>query len=355
MKYLLNFLFSIFLLFTLFSCGGSGDDDSAVINPVEEVQSIKLSVSSEYIELNTSAVFQVLSDKNKLLTSSCKFFVDNQEISGNTFDGDLGNYSVYATYKQLISESKNFNIIPQITNYKTNVLVEDYTGTWCGWCPRVSQAIKLLKQETNQISVVAVHVGDNMEISKSRALTDAFSVSSYPHVQLNRNSKWDGDQPNNLGAVTSLIGSPSKIGLAMESSLIDRTLNLKVKTQFGFPYSDLKLVIFILENKIIQDQINFTSYFPELDKYTNSDNQPVSKGFVHDNVLKESLTAVLGDNIESSSSQSGSTYEKSFNYDIPSGFDMSEMEIVAIVVDKDKQAINSRMSKIGENQTFEKL
>ncbi|MDA7813241.1 hypothetical protein N8961_02830 [Flavobacteriaceae bacterium] len=50
-----------------------------------------------------------------------------------------------------------------------------------------------------------------------------------------------------------------------------------------------------------------------------------------------------------------STYEKSFNYDIPSGFDMSEMEIVAIVVDKDKQAVNSRMSKIGENQTFEKL
>lgn len=261
MKYLINFLFSVFLLFTLFSCGGSEDDDSAVINPVQEVKSIKLSVSSEYIELNTSAVFQVLSDRNKLLTSSCKFFVDNQEISGNTFDGDLGNYSVYATYEQLISESIKFNIIPKITNYTTNVLVEDYTGTWCGWCPRVSQAIKLLKEETNQISVVAVHVGDNMEISKSSALRTAFSVSSYPHVQLNRNSKWDGDQPNNLGAVTGLLGS-SRIGLAMESSLIDRTLNLKVKTQFGFPYSDLKLVVFILENKIIQIKLILHLIFP---------------------------------------------------------------------------------------------
>ena len=141
----------------------------------------------------------------------------------------------------------------------------------------------------------------------------------------------------------------------MESSLNKRALNLKVKAQYGFPYSDLKLVVFILENKIIQDQINFTSYFPELDKYTNSNNQPVSKGFVHDNVLKESLTAVLGDNIESSSSQSGSTYEQLFNYDIPSSFDMSKIEIVAFVVDNDKQAINSRMSKIGENQTFDKL
>ena len=30
------------------------------------------------------------------------------------------------------------------------------------------------------------------------------------------------------------------------------------------------------------------------------------------------------------------------------------MEIVAFVVDKDKKAINSRMSKLEKNQTFEK-
>ena len=353
MKYLINVTFSVFFLFTLVSCSGGGDDND-ITNPEDQVKSIKLSVSNEYVELNNQAVFEVLSDKNKVLTSSCKFFVNNEEITGNTFKGDLGDYSVYATYKQLISTPKTFNIIPEIVYYKTNVLVEDYTGTWCGWCPRVSQAIKLLKEETSQISVVAVHVGDNMQISKSSALTNAFSVNSYPHVRLNRNSKWDGDQPNNLGAVTGLLGSPRKIGLAMESSLNDRTLSLKVKTQFGFPYTDLKLVVFVLENEIIADQINFTSYFPELDRYTNSDNQPVSKSFIHDNVLRESLTAVLGDDIESSSTQSGIIYEKSFNYDIPSDFDISKMEVVAIIVDKDKQAINSRMSKLEENQTFEK-
>ena len=354
MKYLINVTFSVFFLFTLVSCSGGGDDND-ITNPEDQVKSIKLSVSNEYVELNNQAVFEVLSDKNKVLTSSCKFFVNNKEITGNTFKGDLGDYSVYATYKQLISTPKTFNIIPEIVYYKTNVLVEDYTGTWCGWCPRVSQAIKLLKEETSQISVVAVHVGDNMQISKSSALTNAFSVNSYPHVQLNRNSKWDGDQPNNLGAVTGLLGSPRKIGLTMESSLNDRTLSLKVKTQFGFPYTDLKLVVFVLENGIIADQINFTSYFPELDRYTNSNNQPVSKSFIHDNVLRESLTAVLGDDIESSSTQSGSIYEKSFNYDIPSDFNISKMEVVAIIVDKDKQAINSRMSKLEENQTFEKL
>ncbi len=358
MKYLINVTFSVFFLFTLVSCSGGGDDND-ITNPEDQVKSIKLSVSNEYVELNNQAVFEVLSDKNKVLTSSCKFFVNNEEITGNTFKGDLGDYSVYATYKQLISTPKTFNIIPEIVYYKTNVLVEDYTGTWCGWCPRVSQAIKLLKEETNQISIVAVHVGDNMEISQSNTLTNTFGVNSYPHVQLNRTSKWDGDQPNNLTAVTNLTASPKKIGIALVSSLHKKSngdvgLNLKVKVQFGFPYTDLKLVVFVLENEIIADQINFTSYFPELDRYTNSDNQPVSKSFIHDNVLRESLTAVLGDDIESSSTQSGIIYEKSFNYDIPSDFDISKMEVVAIIVDKDKQAINSRMSKLEENQTFEK-
>ena len=54
-----------------------------------------------------------------------EFFVNNKEITGNTFKGDLGDYSVYATYKQLISTPKTFNIIPEIVYYKTNVLVED--------------------------------------------------------------------------------------------------------------------------------------------------------------------------------------------------------------------------------------
>jgi thiol-disulfide isomerase/thioredoxin len=358
MKYLINVTFSIFFLFTLVSCSGGGDDND-ITNPEDQVKSIKLSVSNEYVELNNQAVFEVLSDKNKVLTSSCKFYVNNEEITGNTFKGDLGDYSVYATYKQLISTPKTFNIIPEIVYYKTNVLVEDYTGTWCGWCPRVSQAIKLLKEETNQISIVAVHVGDNMEISQSNTLTNTFGVNSYPHVQLNRTSKWDGDQPNNLTAVTNLTASPKKIGIALVSSLHKKSngdvgLNLKVKVQFGFPYTDLKLVVFVLENGIIADQTNFTSYFPNLDKYTASNGNPISKDFVHDNVLRKSLTAVLGDNIESSSSKSGNTFEKGFIYDIPAGYDIMKMEIVAFVVNKDKQAINSRMSNIEENQTFEK-
>ena len=31
--------------------------------------------------------------------------------------------------------------------FKHRVLIEDFTGAWCGWCPRVSHAIELLKEK----------------------------------------------------------------------------------------------------------------------------------------------------------------------------------------------------------------
>lgn len=348
-----RFIKILFVFFLFISCSGSDDDVSSAIG--DDVKSIKVTMSTEYLELENEIVFQVFSDKNKILTSESKFFVNNQEISGNTYRGSTeGDFTVNAKYGQLTSPTKTFDVIPEIVYYQANVLVEDYTGTWCGWCPRVSEAIRLLKLESDKISVVAIHVGDNMEIAAANTLTSTFGVNSYPHVKLNRNSQWGGDQPNTLSVVTNLTNSPKKLGLALESSLDKRTLSLKTKVQFGFPYNDLKLVVYILENGIIADQTNFTSYFSDLEVYTAGNGNPISKGFTHDNVLRKSLTAVLGDNINPSSSKSGNTYEKTFSYEIPAGFDITDMEIVAFVVDKDKKAINSRMSELEKNQTFEK-
>ena len=310
-----RFIKIFFVLFLFISCSGGGDDLSSEVG--DDVKSIKVTMSTVYLELESEIVFQVFSDKNKILTSESTFFVNNQEISGNSYRGTQeGGFTVNAKYGQLTSPTKTFDVIPEIVYYQANVLVEDYTGTWCGWCPRVSEAIRLLKQESDKISVVAIHVGDDMEIAAANTLTSTFGVNSYPHVKLNRNSKWEGDQPNTLSVVTNLTNSPKKLGLALESTLDKRTLSLKTKVQFGFPYNDLKLVVYILENGIIADQTNFTSYFSDLEVYTAGNGNPISKGFTHDNVLRKSLTAVLGDNISSSSSKSGNTYEKTFSYEI---------------------------------------
>ena len=58
--------------------------------------------------------------------------------------------------------------------YKQYVLVEDYTGTWCGYCTRVSFAIEELKKQTNDAVVIAIHQGDPMQFVTSFNIKKSF-------------------------------------------------------------------------------------------------------------------------------------------------------------------------------------
>lgn len=64
-------------------------------------------------------------------------------------------------------------------------LIEDYTGTWCGWCPRGSFAIDALKAELGeQIVSVVYHVDDILTITPNPYVAN----SGVPGVYLDRGS-----------------------------------------------------------------------------------------------------------------------------------------------------------------------
>ena len=66
-------------------------------------------------------------------------------------------------------------------------LVEEATGTWCGWCPRGAIGLKLLnKTFRNDVVTVAVHSEDPMELP-------GYSLHStnFPNCQINRGDFFD--------------------------------------------------------------------------------------------------------------------------------------------------------------------
>ena len=66
---------------------------------------------------------------------------------------------------------------------KKRALVEEYTGTWCGWCPRGFVALEILDKELKEDFIgVAYHSGDPM------AFTGDFpiGVDGYPRASLDR-------------------------------------------------------------------------------------------------------------------------------------------------------------------------
>lgn len=66
---------------------------------------------------------------------------------------------------------------------------EDFTGTWCQYCPRAAAGLESMKKaHPNEVIVIGVHRQDDFAIADY----DDISVSGYPTVFLNREDKCGG-------------------------------------------------------------------------------------------------------------------------------------------------------------------
>lgn len=237
---------------------------------------------------------------------------------------------------------------PIAGQFKKRVLIEDYTGTWCGNCTRVSYAIEQVKEETENVVSVAIHNGndpyDFEGIEPLQNLISPNNALALPVSRLNRTIVWTFPETSNIQQAVNLTGKNSGLGLAITSSLVGTTINLDVNVKFAQDYSNLKLVVYLLEDGLIYEQTNYTIYYDGLDHIPN---------FVHNHVLRESMTDILGDAI-TESTLNGNTVTKSFSFSVPSNIENSaNISFAAFVVGSDNKTINARASHINENQDFE--
>lgn len=237
----------------------------------------------------------------------------------------------------------NSTAAPISGQFQKRVLIEDYTGTWCGWCPRVSYGIDQVLALSIRAVPVAIHNGDPMAWGNSGTWPSA--VSSFPTAKLNRTIDWSYPENSNTTQVKRLNGNNEGLGLAMNSTITNNSVNLDVKIKFAKDYTGLKLVVYVLEDNLIYNQTNYTSFYGGGATITNFD---------HDNVMRHLVSGnIQGDAITETTS-TGSTITKNFTFNIPSNVsNANNMKFVAFVVDSNGKAINSRAAIKGENQSFE--
>lgn len=69
--------------------------------------------------------------------------------------------------------------------FASHVLIEEGTGTWCGWCPLGITMMEMAKEiDPEFFHCVALHSGDNMEVSSFSLMSSYFS--SFPSAMINR-------------------------------------------------------------------------------------------------------------------------------------------------------------------------
>jgi len=232
--------------------------------------------------------------------------------------------------------------------FKKRVLIEDYTGSWCGNCTRVAYAIDQMYAQSDKVVSVAIHNGnDPYHFANYLPLKNLILPNSdleLPQSRLNRTIVWASPEPSNIAQAKALTGNNAGLGLAMSSTVASGTITLDVNMKFAQNYSGLKLVVYVLENHLIHSQTNYTSYYGNIN--------PVPT-YEHNHVLRHNITDLLGDIITESTS-AGQTITKSFTLPIPTNVaNPNNISFVAVLVNADNLALNARAAEQNETQEFE--
>lgn len=310
--------------------------------------------------LRTQTVtFQLLNPNGDDATSEATFFVNGTSISGNTFSSNQeGVYEVYATYDNGVSQTEPETL--EVFVPKRKVVYEDYTGAWCGWCVRVTNAVHLLKEQSDDVVVVAIHNNDEMTFPQEVQLRNTFGVAGFPTAKINRTDTAPNpeDAPSSIEYALANAGTETDISIAINTELTGNMLTVQTKliSENSIP-STHKLVVYIYQDGLV---------FPQTNYYVNTPGSPYYQmgnpieDFVHNDVLETSLTNIFGDQLQSTNAFEElsidfdavdlSTYGDTSNGNT---YDPSRFGVAVYVVDENNNALNAQHVKAGLNVDFE--
>lgn len=220
------------------------------------------------------------------------------------------------------------------------VLLETFTGSWCGWCPDGSVVQEqILSNYGPRVMAVEIHDGDAMEFPDG--IRSLFGVSAYPNGMVDR-ALFAGefDEPHSRGAwqsnVVQQFSAYTPLNVGITSNYIPGTRQVEVTLDAHFidyGAGDLRFVCMIVEDNIVgsgtgYDQTNYlngTAGHP----YEGAGDPII--GFNHRHVLRDISSAVGNPGVISTPINPGETATESFLFTLPAEVDESQVSIIGFV------------------------
>ena len=238
----------------------------------------------------------------------------------------------------------SLTIYDPATATQRTVLLEHFTTGQCQYCPsgheRLEQAISSGIED--RVAWVAHHVGfgtDNMTINESNQIATLYGNSGTwaPAMMIDRNdSNSIGNEDDGvIGSVSSVsdlipqfnnaISTPAYVTVNLSNLTYDpqsRQLGVTVSGEFvsAFGGTEPRLSLYIIQDGIVGRQADAAS-----GTYLNN--------YVHNHVIRASISNIWGDADAFTNTTAGSTYTKTFNYTLPTKFSANKCYLVAFVND----------------------
>lgn len=324
---------------------------------IGNIKSIRISTDEfEIYKVGEESSFIVLDDADNDITSDCKIFVAGKEIAGSTYTPDKeGEIEVYATYKNLISPKITIEVEPGTNTggteqgtYTAKALIHDFTGTWCGHCADAIYEIeKLHEKYPKNVIPVGVHSGSGPDNDGS------FDYEKYKDFGVKGNPiYWFNNKENagNLEIFTEeFMANKKETGLAINYDLNNDKVTVKVHSdQFS---NNIKIVVYVVEDKLIADQANYSNNDKNAYAYKKGDPIP---NMEHNNVLRTILTEMFGDAIPTDEVTDNS-YTVTYSLTGKKGKikEIKNTKIIAFVVDSKGNSLNAQIAKANEDKDFD--
>lgn len=304
-KKIFSFLTLISFSLILFSCkktkpvtGGGGTVSG---------DSIYVSLSRTVIEFNNfDFVTITVHDKNgNDITSGCSILLNSATaISNKYIPTSTGTFSIIARKSGCVSDSKTLTVVTKSPSpFTQKILLEDCTGAWCGYCPRLAYDISQYKLTHPNCISLAVHGGssgtDPYKFQYYTTFNSTFGVTGYPTAVFNRKKQSDGtfEWSENTSDLDVALQGWAPLGLAINSSVSGSTVSGTVKIKFNVTTEkSMKVVIALVENGLVYPQTNYYSPQYGVTPYLYGGVSPIND-FVHDGVLRRTATNLMGDPI----------------------------------------------------------
>lgn len=270
-------------------------------------------------------------------TFSESFVIDSNYSTGEKYDVDV--YVKSVNGKDPAGDTSDDKLSTSFTVYGDTIsrqkqLVEQFTGTWCGYCPLGTAVLEALSEKRNDIAWVGIHCGDSYSVSNYYAIQNALYVSGYPSAAFNRSCEEGNGKATYTISYSStdytanrfnrLINNlnaehPNFVSLDIDATYDDNNqLTIKVKGTGAEKASKLigddgKLTVYVTE-----DGLSGTQYSASAGAYEDA---------THNKVLRAIVSSPTGDNI----SWNGDDFECDYTLTLDNSWVKSNMHVVAFV------------------------
>jgi thiol-disulfide isomerase/thioredoxin len=229
------------------------------------------------------------------------------------------------------------------------VLVEEFTGAWCGWCPDGMLQVERVLDNYPDAVVVAIHAGGNdaMIIPAGSAIAQAYSPA-YPTAMIDR-VKFEGEKgvPVSRGGEAWVVRtgeqrqkySPLSVNVTSSYNAASKRITARVLMSFSdyAPPGDYRVHCWLIHDKLKGSGSGWkqANYYSGNNTYRNhpfySLPNPVTD-FEHRHVLRASATGSWGDEtILPDTPAAASEWEALYHFDYDADGIEENLSIAAFV------------------------